>query len=200
MTSLITPECILDHPNLFKAKLPRNAKPGDKPKYNAVLLFTHEAMKAPEFAALQQAVLERAREEWGAKAEEFIRTGARKTPFRKDVEARGYDPKEIGGFINTNATEDYPPQVVGRAADGQLAVITDTREIYRGVRARVSLSCYAYDFNGVKGISFGLRNVLKVGDGPRLGGIPGTVEFGAYAAEAAVSMSDELADLLGTAA
>jgi hypothetical protein len=48
--------------------------------------------------------------------------------------------------------------------------IIDTSEIYSGVYARVSLSFYAFNSNGNKGIACGLQNIQKVRDGESLGG------------------------------
>lgn len=44
-------------------------------------------------------------------------------------------------------------------------------EIYSGVYAQVALSVFAYNFNGKKGVGFGLNGVRKVKDGDRLGGV-----------------------------
>lgn len=43
-------------------------------------------------------------------------------------------------------------------------------EVYSGMMAHVSITMFAYSSNGSKGISSGLNNVCKVGDGTRLGG------------------------------
>ena len=42
--------------------------------------------------------------------------------------------------------------------------------IYSGVYARVSLSFYAFNSNGNRGIACGLQNIQKVKDGESLGG------------------------------
>lgn len=44
-------------------------------------------------------------------------------------------------------------------------------EIYSGVYAQVALSVFAYNFNGKKGVGFGLNGIRKVKDGERLGGV-----------------------------
>lgn len=43
-------------------------------------------------------------------------------------------------------------------------------EVYSGMIAHVSVNLYAYDAKGNRGIACGLNNILKVKDGPFLGG------------------------------
>ena len=49
-------------------------------------------------------------------------------------------------------------------------MITDPDEVYCGCKVRATLSVFAYDKAGNRGISFGLNNVQKLGDGERLDG------------------------------
>lgn len=166
MASLITPEGVLSYPKLFKAELPFNAKPGDLPAYSTTILFTKGASESAEFQAIQAAVLACAREKWGARADAMIREKSVHLPFRTDVESKGY-PSDYVVFLSAKAPEGGSrpkPQIVGRNGKP----LTDTKEIYPGVRARLSLGVYAYDRNGNKGVAFGLRNVQKMGDGDRL--------------------------------
>ena len=48
--------------------------------------------------------------------------------------------------------------------------ILDRSEVYSGVYAYVSLSFYAFNTNGNKGVACGLGNIQKVRDGEPLGG------------------------------
>ena len=54
--------------------------------------------------------------------------------------------------------------------DAALNPILDPSEIYSGMYGKVSISFYAYNKNGAKGIAVGLNNVLKLADGDHLGG------------------------------
>ena len=54
--------------------------------------------------------------------------------------------------------------------DAALNPILDPNEIYSGCYCKVSISFYAYNKNGAKGIAVGLNNIMKVKDGDRLGG------------------------------
>jgi len=67
-------------------------------------------------------------------------------------------------FLNANSTT--PPQVV----DKHVRPILDRSDIYSGVYARVSLSFYAFNSNGNKGVACGLGNIQKVKEGEPLGG------------------------------
>lgn len=62
------------------------------------------------------------------------------------------------------ASSKNQPQVV----DAALNPIMSQTEIYAGVKARVSINFYAYNFNGRKGIGCGLNNVQKIRDGEPL--------------------------------
>jgi len=160
--TMLSPEGVLSYPKLFKAELPKDAGPNDKPKFSTVVLFTHAAMKTPEFKAMEAAALACARDNFKERVEAMAARA-----IRRDVADMGHDAARFGCFININAGEDYPPDVIDRdgspisAADGK-------RKIYPGVRARVSLSTYAYTGAKNKGVAFGLRNVQRLGDGPRL--------------------------------
>lgn len=166
MPSLVTPEGVLSYPKLFKAELPYNAKPTDVPEYSTLILFTKEATESAEWKALQAAVVACAREKWGERADAMLREKSIRVPFRTDVESKGYPPQYVAFMtVKTRKNDNRPaPQIVG-PDKRQLA---DAREIYPGVRARLSLGVYAYDQSGNKGVSFGLRNVMKTGDGDRL--------------------------------
>lgn len=167
-TNVITPEVTANYTNsVFEAKLPPNAKPGQQPEHSVMLLFTAEALKTKEFAAMQAAVLEAARNKFGAKADSMIKGGQLRLPFRTDMDETKFPPG-FAMFMNVRSKEK--PGIVSKYAgqDGKPLPITDKAEIYSGVKIRASLGAYAYDTNGNKGVSFGLRNIQKLGDGERL--------------------------------
>jgi len=66
-------------------------------------------------------------------------------------------------FLNANSTT--PPQIV----DKRVRPILDRSEIYSGVYAHVSISLYAFNSNGNRGVACGLGNIQKVKDGEPLG-------------------------------
>lgn len=195
--SLITPEVTLSYPHLFEPVLRKDAKPGDKLKFSTTSLFTHEAVATPEFAAIKQAVQECAIAAYGLDVfKDMIAEGTFVSPFHKDIKTKGYDPVVFAVRINSTSGEGYPPAVVSRSGKP----ITDKREIYPGVKARVSLSCRAYGGPGTKykpGVMLDLRNVQKLGDGERLAGGAGTGdEFEKLPEESPAPISDQLKNLL----
>ena len=66
-------------------------------------------------------------------------------------------------FLNANSKQ--APQIVDR----QVQPILDQSEVYSGCYGNVSVTFYAYNSNGNKGIAAGLGNVQKLRDGEPLG-------------------------------
>jgi hypothetical protein len=204
---LLSPEVIGSYPNLYKAVLRKDAKPEDKPKFSITTLFTHDAIKTPEYQAIVAAVMECGIAKWGKpKLEEMIREGVFESPFHKDIGSKGYDTAVFAVRVSSSANEQYPPLVLDarkRGADGKPLSITDSREIYAGVKLRVSYATRAYGGPGTKwtaGIALDLRNVLKVGDGERLAAAgPDGSEFGGIVPppESGTMDSASMASLLG---
>lgn len=67
-------------------------------------------------------------------------------------------------FINANCK--IQPGLVNK--NGQR--IIDSTELYSGCYGRASITFYAFNSNGNKGIACGLNNLMKVKDGEALGG------------------------------
>lgn len=88
-----------------------------------------------------------------------------KTPLRDGDVERPDDPAYANAyFINANSAT-----VPGIVDADRNAVITRS-EVYSGVYGRASISFYAFNSNGNKGIACGLNNLQKVRDGEPLGG------------------------------
>lgn len=87
-----------------------------------------------------------------------------KIPLRDgDVER---DDEAYKGHYFLNANSITAPQIVDKA----VKPILDREEVYSGCYARVSLSFYAFNSNGNKGVACGLGNIQKIRDGEPLGG------------------------------
>lgn len=87
-----------------------------------------------------------------------------KTPLRDgDVER---DDEAYKGHYFLNANSLTAPQIVDKA----VKPILDRNEVYSGCFARVSLSFYAFNVNGNRGVACGLGNIQKIRDGEPLGG------------------------------
>jgi len=186
---VITPQAILSYPHLFEPQ----AVDGGDPKYSVALVFTADA----DLSELKQAAIATAREKWGDKADDMIRNGTLRMPFRNDVESKGYD--EVDGVVFINARSNRKPGVVSSAADpqtGKPMPLDNPEELYAGCFVRASLRAFAYDKSGNKGVSFALNNVQKLGDSEvRLDSRVAAVdEFDAEqtAADAAPDLSDLL--------
>ena len=87
-----------------------------------------------------------------------------KLPLRDGDTER--DDDAYAGCYFVNANSKTAPQIV----DGRVRPILDRSEVYSGVYAYVSLSFYAFNTNGNKGVACGLGNIQKVRDGEPLGG------------------------------
>jgi hypothetical protein len=90
-------------------------------------------------------------------------------------------------FINANNKQK--PGVL-KAINGVKEEVLDPTEVYSGCHALASISFYAFNSNGNKGIACSLNNILKVADGEPLGGVTvdaetdfGDIDVSEYASE-----------------
>lgn len=88
-----------------------------------------------------------------------------KTPLRDgDIERPDDYVYKNSYFINANSP--HAPGVV----DVNRQYIIDKTEVYSGVYGRASITFYAFNSNGNRGIACGLNNLQKIKDGTPLGG------------------------------
>ncbi len=88
-----------------------------------------------------------------------------KTPLRDgDAERPDDDAYRNAWFVNANATT--APGIV----DADLNPILTRSEVYSGVYGRASITFYAFNSSGNRGIACGLNNLQKIRDGEPLGG------------------------------
>ncbi|SFP36670.1 Protein of unknown function [Ruminobacter amylophilus] len=88
-----------------------------------------------------------------------------RTPLRDgDLERPDDSAYANAYFVNANSTT--APGVV----DANRNEILDKSEVYSGCYGRASISFYAFNANGNKGIACGLNNLQKIKDGEPLGG------------------------------
>ena len=90
--------------------------------------------------------------------------GALKMPLRDGDTERDDAAYRGCWFVNANSTT--PPQVVNE----DMSFITNHSEVYSGVYAKVSITFYAFNSNGNRGVACGLGNIQKIRDGEPLGG------------------------------
>ena len=139
---------------------------GGTPKFSVSLIIPKSDTKT---VAKIKAAIEAAYHEGESKLKGNGKTvpplTALKTPLR-DGDAERPDDEAYANsyFINANATT--APGIV----DVDRNPILTRSEVYSGVYGRASISFYAFNSNGNKGIACGLNNLQKVRDGEPLGG------------------------------
>ena len=88
-----------------------------------------------------------------------------KTPLRDgDIEKPDDEAYANSYFLNANSTT--APGIV----DADRQPILDRSEVYSGCYGRASITFYAFNSNGNKGIACGLNNLQKIRDGEPLDG------------------------------
>ena len=159
---VITGVCRLSYANIWQAK----SINGGAPKYSASVLIPKSDTKT---VAKVKAAIQAAYEEGEGKLKGNGKTApslaSLKTPLR-DGDTERPDDEAYAGHWFINANSNTAPGVVNANREP----IYDTSEIYSGVYARVSLSFYAFNSNGNRGIACALQNIQKVRDGEALGG------------------------------
>lgn len=157
MAHLITGKVRLSYEHVWE---PVSINGGDE-KYSVSLIIPKsdtETIKAIQ-DAIEQAKQD-GRDKFGGKIPANL-----KLPLRDgDIERPDDEAYAYSYFINANSKDK--PHIVDRNVDP----ILDRSEIYSGCYARVSISLYAFNSNGSKGIACGLGNIQKIADGEPLGG------------------------------
>lgn len=157
-TRVVTGEVRLSYAHLFE---PQSIQ-GSKPKYSVSLIIPksdRETIGKIERAI--DAAIEAGIGKFGGKRPN---KAALKLPLRDGDTERDDEAYKGCFFVNANST--LPPEVVNQ----DLNPVFSPAEVYSGCYARVSLSFYAFNTNGNRGIACGLGNVQKLRDGEPLGG------------------------------
>ena len=139
---------------------------GGKPKYSVSLIISKDDTETVNAVkAAIQAAYEKGEAKLRGKSSMVPSLDSIRTPLR-DGDLERPDNEVYAGCYFLNANSDSAPQIV----DANLNVITNRDEVYSGVYGRVSVTMYAYNANGNRGIACALNNLQKVSDGARLGG------------------------------
>jgi len=138
---------------------------GGTPKYSVSLIIPKSDTRT---VAKIKAAIEAAYKEGEAKLKGNGKTvpalSILKTPLRDGDLERPDDAAYANAyFINANATT--APGIV----DADRNPIMSRSEVYSGVYGRASITFYAFNSSGNKGIACGLNNLQKVRDGEPLG-------------------------------
>lgn len=138
---------------------------GGTPKYSVSLIIPKSDEKT---VAKVKAAIQAAYEEGSGKLKGSGRSvpalDAIKTPLRDGDLERPDDAAYANAyFVNANSTT--APGIV----DADRQEIIDHSEVYSGVYGRASISFYAFNSSGNRGIACGLNNLQKIKDGEPLG-------------------------------
>ena len=141
-----------------------------------ILIPKKDKALVAKIEAAVNAAKEEGKTKWGGKIPAKL-----KLPLRDGDEDRQDDPAFAGHYF-LNATAKTKPGVV----DANLDEILDQDEVYSGIWGRASITFFAFDMKGNRGVACGLNNLQKLEDGENLGG----------RASAAADFGDEDEDLL----
>lgn len=157
-TKVVFGPCRLSYTHVFSKYAPDGATDGGKYMTNILIpkkeKETVEAIKRAIEAAKRAGIVSK----WGGKE-----------PKKLDLCLRDGDEKDdevYAGHYYVNAKSNTRPGIVDR----NKAPIVDEEEVYSGVWAIASVTFYAYDTNGNRGVACGLNNLMKFKDDEKLGG------------------------------
>jgi hypothetical protein len=154
---VVTGKVRFSYVNVFEPR----AVDGQDPKYSTSLIIPKSDKKTVQRinAAIEEATTD-GLAKFGGK-----RPTGLKTPLRDGDAERPDDPTYKNAYF-LNANSRVRPGLV----DGACNPITDRDLFYSGCFGRASITFYAYNTNGNRGIACGLQNLQKLEDGERLGG------------------------------
>ena len=163
-TKVITgPKTTFSYLNVNEPKAPMG---GGTPKYSASLIIPKsDTVTIEKIKKAIQAAYDEGQSKLKGSSRYVPALEDIKTPLRDgDKDRRGDEAYKNSYFVNANSVSK--PGVV----DAALNPILETSELYSGIRGRASITFYAYNSNGNRGIACGLQNIQKLSDGTPLGG------------------------------
>ena len=139
---------------------------GGTPKYSVSLIIPKDDTETVnKIKAAIQAAYEEGESKLKGNGKTVPALSILKTPLRDGDLERPDDPVYSNAFF-INANSATAPGIV----DADRQPIIERSEVYSGVYGRASISLYAFNSNGNKGIACGLNNLQKISDGEPLGG------------------------------
>lgn len=138
-----------------------NSINGGEPKYSVSLIIPKSDRDT--ISKIENAIeiaKEAGKAKWGGRIPSNI-----KMPLRDGDEERPDDDNYANSFF-INANCKIKPGLVYKNG----APIEDETDLYSGCYGRASITFYAFNSNGNKGIACGLNNLMKLEDGESLGG------------------------------
>ncbi len=161
-TKVITgPETRWSYANVWEPK----SINGGAPKFSVSLIIKKTDPCIPKIKAAIQAAYEEGEGKLKGTGKSIPPLAAIKTPLRDGDLERPDDPAYAGAYF-INANNQSAPGIV----DADRQPILERREVYSGVYGHASISFYAFNSSGNKGIACSLNNLQKIKDGEPLGG------------------------------
>lgn len=145
---IITPKFRAAFANVFEP----NKESGN---YEITMIFDKDADLKPLMDILKQT----AKEKWGDNTKNVA------LPIHKGEEKDAEKYPDFQGKIYAKAKSKYAPGIVSQTKQP----IFDASEFYSGCYARASISAYAWEYKGKKGVGLNLNNIQKLANGPRFG-------------------------------
>jgi hypothetical protein len=139
-----------------------------KEKYSVCILIDENDKSTLDAV---NAAIEHAKQEGKAKKFEGKIPSSLKSPLANGEDKADERPEYVGKFYLNARSEDKPGIV-----DINRRPITDKEGFYSGCYGRASITFYAYNWNGKKGIGVALNNVQKLEEGERLAGMRTSAE------------------------
>ena len=149
-TNGMSPTGTVSFPSVFEAK----SFQGNEGKFEVTLLFK----AGTDLGALKKAAKAAQDKKWPNGRPK----GAFRSPFRD-----GNEKDNLTGYEDTTFVKFSSKNQPGLVGPDKTPII-NASEFYPGCEGRVTFNAYAYDFNGNRGIAFGLNNVQKTGEGSPL--------------------------------
>lgn len=138
---------------------------GGEPNFSVSLIIPKSDTKTVEkIKAAIQAAYEEGQSKLKGNGKSVPALSVIKTPLRDGDTERSDDPAYAGCYF-INANSSVAPGIV----DADRQPILDRSEVYSGVYGRASISLYAFNSNGNRGIACGLNDLQKIKDGEPLG-------------------------------
>ena len=139
---------------------------GGTPKFSVSLIVPKsDKVTVEKIKAAIQAAYEEGQAKLKGNGRSVPPLTAIKTPLRDGDTERPDDPAYANAFF-INANSATAPGIV----DADCNPILSRSEVYSGVYGRASITLYAFNSNGNRGIACGLNNLQKIRDGEPLGG------------------------------
>ena len=148
--------------NVWEAK----AINGGTPKFSVSLLIPKtDTVTVKKIKAAIQAAYREGEAKLKGNGKTVPPLTAIKTPLRDGDAERPDDPAYAGHYF-LNANSATAPGIV----DADCQPILTRSEVYSGVYGRASISFFAFNSSGNRGVACGLNNLQKIRDGEPLGG------------------------------